>query len=210
MKLSKTLMTMAVAAATVLGAGQLMAQGGGYGGGGGGYGGGGGGGGGGRRGGGFGGGGGNFDPQQMMEDAMANLRDMMSVTNDDEWRIIQERVQKVADASQAVPQQGFNLFRIARQRNRGNGGNGGNGGGNNNGGNRRGGGAFGGTPMPELEALNTAIENNAPEGQVKAAMDKYRNARQAKEDTLAKTQADLKAVLTPKQEAVAVTVGLLK
>ncbi len=41
--------------------------------------------------------------------------------------------------------------------------------------------------MPELEALNTAIENNAPEGQVKTAMDRYRNAAQAKEDTLAKT-----------------------
>lgn len=215
MKLNRILVTMAAAAATCVAASQAMAQGGGIGGYGGGGGGGGGFGGGGGGGGGFGRqrGGGNFDPQQMMQDAMAALRDMMSVTNDDEWRVIQDRVQKVVDASQALPNQQFNLFRLARggggggrQRNNG-GGPGGQGG---PGGNRRGGGMFGGTPMPEAEALNTAIENNAPEGQIADAMQKYRAARQAKEQTLAKAQADLKDVLTPKQEAIAVNLGLVK
>jgi len=205
MKLNRILVTMAAAAATCIAASQAMAQGGGFGGGGGGGGYGGGGGGFGRQ-----RGGGNFDPQQMLQDAMAALRDMMSVTNDDEWRVIQDRVQKVIDASQAVPNQQFNLFRLARGgggRTRNGGGQGGQGG---PGGNRRGGGLFGGTPMPEAEALSNAIDNNAPEGQLVDAMKRFRAARQAKEEALSKAQADLKDVLTPKQEAIAVNLGLVK
>jgi Spy/CpxP family protein refolding chaperone len=205
MKFRKTLTMIGAAAALCLGTSQVLAQGGGFGGGGpgGGFGGGG-------PGGGFGGGGGrgrNFDPQAMQDQAYQNLRDMMSVTNDDEWRVIQDRVQKVVDASDAVGQQGFNLFRLARGG--GGGRNGGNGGGRR-GGFAGGGGFGGGQTMPELDALNTSIENNASEEQIAAAMNKYRAARKVKEDALAKAQADLKAVLTPKQEGVAVSLYLIK
>jgi len=40
-------------------------------------------------------------------------------------------------------------------------------------------------------------------------MEKYRAARKAKEATLEKAQADLKQVLSVKQEAVALSLGLL-
>jgi hypothetical protein len=40
-------------------------------------------------------------------------------------------------------------------------------------------------------------------------MDKYRVARKAKEAALEKAQQDLKSILTVKQEAVAVSLGLL-
>jgi hypothetical protein len=63
--------------------------------------------------------------------------------------------------------------------------------------------------MPELESLRNAIENNAPDAQVKAALERYRTARKAREDALAKAQAELQKVLSVKQEAVAVTEGLL-
>jgi hypothetical protein len=63
--------------------------------------------------------------------------------------------------------------------------------------------------MPELEALNNAIDSNVPTEQLKAAMDKYRAARKAKEAALEKAQQDLKSILTVKQEAVAVSLGLL-
>ena len=55
-----------------------------------------------------------------------------------------------------------------------------------------------------------AIDNNAPDAQVKAALEKYRAAQKAKEAALEKAQANLKSVLTPKQEAIAVADGLLK
>jgi hypothetical protein len=139
---------------------------------------------------------GNFDPAQFQERMMENVRDQMGVTNDDEWQVLQARVQKVFDARRDVGIPGFGrMFRGRR-------------GGDNNGGGPPRGGAFG-QPMPELEALNNAIDNNAPTEQIKEAMQKYRTARKAKEAALEKAQKDLKSVLTVRQEAVAVSLGLL-
>ena len=150
-------------------------------------------------GGGFGGGrGGNFDPTEFQRMRMERLREAMEVTDDAEWRVIEERIAKVNDANTAV--MAANMPGFGRGR-------GGRGGGRGAGG--AGGGAFG-QPMPELEALRNAIETNAPEAQVKAALQRYRDARKAREDALAKAQAELQKVLTPKQEAIAVTEGLLK
>ena len=196
MNLKQTLAMAGVAALLCGVAGSVMAQdnGGGAGGGGGG---------GPRRGGGGGGGGGfgggNFDPAEMQQRIMENIRDQMSVTNDEEWSVIQARVQKVMDARRDVG--GPNFGRMFRRRNNDGGDNGGGGGG------RRGG--FFGAPSPELESLQNAVDNNAPSEQVKAAMQKYREAHKAKEAALEKAQDDLKSVLTVKQEAVAVTLGLI-
>jgi hypothetical protein len=148
---------------------------------------------GGRRGG-PGGPGGNFDPAAMQQRMMDNLKTEMGVTDDSEWKVIQERLQKVMDTRREI---GFGGGRMFRNR------------GNNDGGNRPRGGMFG-TPSPELEALNTAIDNNAPADQIKTALAKYRASQKAKEDALEKAQAELKKVLTGKQEAVAVANGLLK
>jgi hypothetical protein len=141
---------------------------------------GGGGGGGGRR-------GGNFDPAQMQQRMMENIRDQMNVTNNEEWQVIETRVQKVMDARRDAGPAG-NFGRLFRRRGGNEGDNGGGGGG------RRGGGFFGGTPSPEQEALDKAVESNAPADQVKAAMKKYR---------------DLKKILTVKQEAAALSLGLI-
>lgn len=189
MKLSKTL-AMAAIALMCASAGTVLAQndnaGGGNGGGPGG----------GRRGQG-GPGGGNFDPAQFQQRMMDNIKEQMAVTDDAEWKVIQERVQKVMDARREVggPRMG-----------RRGGGGGGNGGGNGGGGR----GGFFGAPSPELEALQAAIENKAPAEQVKAALEKYRASQKTKEAALEKAQAELKKVLTAKQEAVAVVNGLLK
>jgi Spy/CpxP family protein refolding chaperone len=143
-------------------------------------------------------GGGNFDPAQFQQRMMDGIRDQMGVTNDDEWNVIQQRVQKVFDARRDVGfGGGMRMFRGRRGNNNDD---------NNNGGQRRG--RFG-NPSPEQEALQQAIDNNAPSDQVKAALDKYRAAKKTKEAALQKAQSDLKAVLTPKQEAVAVLNGLL-
>jgi len=142
----------------------------------------------------------NMDPAEIQQRIMENIRDQMSVTNDEDWKVIEQRVQKVMDARRdAGPGGGFG--RLFGRR-------GGNNGDNGPGGGRRGG-FFGGTPMPEQEALNSAIDNKAPAEQIKAAMDKYRAARKAKEAALEKAQQDLKSVLTVKQEAAALSLGLV-
>jgi hypothetical protein len=145
-----------------------------------------------------GGGGGGFDPAQFMQRRMERIHEQMGVTNDTEWNVLEGRIQKVFEAQGAMF--GF--------RGRGGGGRQGGGGGGDNGagGGRRG---FGGPPSPELESLQNAIQNNAPTGQIKAALEKFRDARKAKEAALEKAQEELKAILTLKQEAVAAVNGLI-
>src|SRR3954449_4206573 len=88
------------------------------------------------------------------------------------------------------------------------GGNGGGGNADNNGG-RRGGGGLGGEPSPEVEALQKAIDSKASNTEMKAALAKVQEARKTHQTELEKAQADLKKVLSVKQEAVATMNGLL-
>ncbi len=146
---------------------------------------------------------GNFDPAQFQQQRLERIKEQMGVTDEAEWKAVQDRIQKVFDAQTAVVG-----FRGRGGFGRGGRGGGGadNAGGGNNGGGRRGG--FG-APSPELESLQNAIQNNAPSEQIKAALEKYRAARKAKEVALDKAQAELQKILSVKQEAVAVTNGLL-
>ena len=45
---------------------------------------------------------GNFDPAAFQQQRMEQLRQQMDVKGDDEWKIIEERVQKVSDARREV------------------------------------------------------------------------------------------------------------
>ena len=180
--MKKLLAMLAVAAALGLSASNSLAQDNGGGGGGGG--------GGGRRGGGGGGGFGNFDPQQMMD----NIKERLGFTNDTDWSAVQPLVQKVMDARREQFRGGFGGFGRRRGGN-----NGDNGGGNNP--NR--------PTNPDAEALQQALDSNAPASQVKTLLEKYRTSQKAKQEALVKAQADLQKVLTPKQEAQAVLMGLL-
>jgi hypothetical protein len=150
------------------------------------------------------GGGGNFDPAQFQQRIMDNIRDQLDFTNDTDWNAVQPMVQKVMDARRDLG--GGGMGRMFGGRNRG-GNNGGNDNGNNNA--RRRGGMFGGTPSPEAEALQAAIDNNAPSAQIKDALAKYRASQKAKQAKLDQAQENLRAVLTVKQEAQATLLGLL-
>jgi hypothetical protein len=182
--MKKLMALFAVAAALCLSADNLLAQdnGGDNGGGGGG-----------RR-----GGRGNFDPAQFQQRMMDRTREQLGLTNDTDWSAVEPLVQKVMDARRDTMASMFGGFRR--------GGRGGQDGGGNGGG---GGGAFGGAPNPEREALQQAIDSGAPAAQVKAALDKYRTAQKAKQAKLEQAQADLQKVLSQKQEAQAVLLGLL-
>jgi hypothetical protein len=78
------------------------------------------------------------------------------------------------------------------------------------GGQQGGRGGFGGQPNPEADALQKAIDDNAPSSQIKDLLAKYKTSQKAKQAKLEAAQANLKAVLTTKQEAQATLLGLVQ
>ncbi len=139
--------------------------------------------------------GGNFDPAQFQQRMMDNIRDELNFTNDTDWSAVQPLVQKVMDARRDVGGGG-----MGRMFGRNRGGPGGPGGGR--------GGMFG-QPGPEQEALQSALDANAPAAQIKDLLAKYKAAQKVKQAKLEAAQADLKAVLNTKQEAQAYLLGLV-
>ncbi|MGA2242105.1 MAG: hypothetical protein ABSH11_08710 [Verrucomicrobiota bacterium] len=181
MKATNLLTICGVAAALMLSAGNVSAQNDTTGGGGGG---------GGR-------GGRNFDPAQMQQRMMDNIKEQLGYTNDTEWNAVQPLFQKVMDARRDV---GFGggMGRMFRNRN-----NSDQAGANN----RR---NFGPQPSPEAEALQKAIDDNAPKAQIKAALAKYQASQKTKRAKLTEAQENLRKVLNTKQEAQATLLGLLE
>lgn len=160
--------------------------------------------------GGFGGGGGmdfqSMDPQEMMKQMQQRMndayREQMEVTNDTEWTLIEERISAVSQARMATMADGGGMggmMGMGGMR----GGRGGGGGG---------GGGFAsmfGQPSAESQALQKAIEDKAPAAQLKTLIAKLQAVRKQKLAELAKAQEDLRAVLTTRQEAIAIMGGLL-
>ena len=158
-------------------------------------------------------GGGNFDPAQMQQQIqqmlMDNYRAQLEVKDDAEWKVLQERIQKVVDARQEVGLGGMGLGMLGRMGRRG-GGNAAQNPGAGGGGGRRGGlGAFFGSAGPEEQALQQAIDSNAPSAALRAALAKFNDARKAKQAKLESAQAELRKVLSIRQEAIASVSGLL-
>jgi hypothetical protein len=151
---------------------------------------------------------GNFDPAQMQQRMMERYKEALEVTDDTEWKAMEPLVQKVMDARrETMSGMGRGMF------GRGGPGRGGPGGGDNaqpadqQGGQRRGG--FGGTPNPDAEALQKAIDSKASKAEIQAALEKYVASRKTKQAALDQAQADLRKVLTVRQEAIASLNGLL-
>jgi hypothetical protein len=141
------------------------------------------------------GGRGNFDPAQMQERMMTMMREQFGVTDDAEWKLISDRITAVSELRRGAGGGlggGFAAFRGAQAQGQ-------------QGGGRRG--NFGASP--EQDALRQAITDKLPDAEVKSRLDRLREARKANEEKLAKAQEELRAVLTPRQEAVAVMAGLL-
>ena len=140
---------------------------------------------------------GNFDPAQFQQRMMSRFQSELGITNDTDWSAVQPLVQKVMDAQRDA--RGASLMRMFGRGNRT---------GGDQGGNRRGG--FGGTPSPEAEALQKAVDDNAPAAQIKDLLTKYQASQKDKQAKLAAAQDELRAVLSVKQEAQATLLGLLQ
>jgi len=156
---------------------------------------------------------GNFDPAQFRQNRLDRYKEQMAVTDDAEWKVLEGSIGKVMDAEQEVMAGRFGGFGRGGRGGggaTGGGGTGGSGSTNNASGRRGGRGGFGGTPSPEAEALQTAIDGNASSDVISAKLKALREANKAKEEKLEQAQADLRKLLTPRQEAVAVLGGLLK
>ncbi len=203
MKLNRIITMCAVAAALALSISDTFAQnnngGGGFGNGGGG------GGGGGRRNRGA-NGGGNFDPAQMQQRRLDGIRQQIEFTNDTDWAAVQPLFQKVLDAQQAARQGGGRGGFGGGRRGGNNGPNGNNANGNANGGGR---GGFGPQASPEAQALQQAVDNDAPAEQLKDLLAKYNASEKVKQAALVAAQANLRQVLTVRQESQATLMGLL-
>jgi hypothetical protein len=142
---------------------------------------------------------GNYDPAQMQQRILERYKDILEITNDDEWKAIEPRVQKIMDARRESfsgrtmffgrgPRGGDNTQGDQSQQRRS---------------------SFFGAPSPTAEALQRAIDSKASKAELKAALEKYQAYRKEKQAELEKAQADLREVLTPRQEAIATLNGLL-
>jgi len=136
---------------------------------------------------------GNFDPAQFQQRMLDNAKERLGITSDDEWKVIQPLVEKVFQTRRET----MTGMRGPR-RGGDNGGNGGN--------NRP---AVTPTPNPEAEALQQALDSKAEADVLKTKLAAFRDARKVKEAALTKAQEDLRKVLSVRQEASAVLMGLL-
>ncbi len=135
------------------------------------------------------GGRGNFDPAEMRARMMERYQEQLGFS-DAEFKAIQPLIEDVQTKQRdARGGRGFGGF----------GGFGGRGGRGGRGGNQDGG-------DPELEALQSAIESGSS---IESKLAAYRAARDKKQADLKKAQDTLKSVLTVKQEAQAVLMGLI-
>ena len=62
---------------------------------------------------------------------------------------------------------------------------------------------------PEQDALRTAVRDKLPDAEIKARLARVHDVHRQNEAKLAKAQEELRAILTMRQEAIAVMAGLL-
>ncbi len=110
---------------------------------------------------------------------LTRLREQLEVTDDDEWDVIALRIGKLEEA-------------------------------------RRGGAASAPADRSkrtsgniERDMLKAAVSDKLPEAEIKGRLARAREAYRQNEDRLVAAQSDLRAVLTVRQEAIAVIAGLL-
>ena len=117
---------------------------------------------------------------------LARLRDRFEVTDDAEWEVIAERINSVNELRRSVWTGGASFEDKGKRSAR-----------------------SGATAHPEQDALRTAVSDKLPDAEIKARLTRAHEVYRQNEILLARAQAELRAVLTVRQEAVAVMAGLL-
>ena len=141
-----------------------------------------------------------MDPQQvqntMQQRMNDSLREQMGVTNDIQWALIAEKINAVRKAQMAsLADSGMvEMMGLVGM-----------------GCGQRGGGGFQamlGRSSPESDALWQAIDAGAPTAQIKTLTTKVKVVRKEELTKLARAQEELRALVTPRQEAIATMAGL--
>jgi hypothetical protein len=149
----------------------------------------------------------------MQQRMMDRYREQLDVKSDDEWKLIQTRIEKVMTARREAGGMGMGMGGMMgpRRQQQPQGQDAQAAPTTNNQQRRQRGGMFGPqTPNPDAEALQKVIEDKGTKEEVKAKLDAYRASMKTKEANLEKAQADLQQVLSVSQEAQCVLMGLLK
>jgi hypothetical protein len=137
------------------------------------------------------------DPSQIIttiqQTVNQSFREQMGVTNDDEWAVIQERIAAVNKAKTAVSSDGGGLMGMF--------------GGFGGGGGR--GGRLANALSPEAQALQQAIDAEAPVSEIKTLFARLQAVHKDKLAKLAQAQADLRVLLTVRQEAIVILAGMM-
>jgi opacity protein-like surface antigen len=146
--------------------------------------------------------GGNFDPAQARERMMNALKERLGAT-DDEWKVLQPKIEKVMTAQRDSRGGGFGGRGNFGGRNRG----------NNNGQDQ----AQQNNNRPQSEVskaaadLRAAIEDKStPAEEINKKLAALREAREKARAELQAAQKELKEVLSARQEAVLVSSGMLE
>ena len=136
--------------------------------------------------------GGRSNPGDAASRSMAKLREYLEVADEAEWEVIAERIQKLTDlrgslwtgaaGSRGGPSLGDKGKRSAGSK---------------------------ASAHPEQDALRSALKDKLPDAEIKARLARAHEVFEQNEARLARAQAELRAVLTVRQEAVAVMAGLL-
>lgn len=160
--------------------------------------------------------GGMFDPTQVRQRMMERIRERLGVKDDAEWKVIEPRLRKLMDLNQqALMGRAQGMFgTLLGPLGRFGGGRGGPGGGNDAGQTLpvRGSGPNGQRSALDnaLAQLRTTLANqSAAPDDIKRALTVVREAGLKMQQDRAMAQADLKKILTLRQEAVLVEMGQL-
>jgi len=151
---------------------------------------------------------GNFDPEQMRARMAERYREQLEITSDDEWKVIESRINKVVEARRNAGSGRGGPMAFGGQR-PGRGGDDAQSRGDGQNANPQRGNRGFGPSSPEAEELQKALEAKASPDEIKAKLAKYREARKARQAALAKAQDELRQVLSVRQEASAVLMGIL-
>lgn len=138
-------------------------------------------------------GGGNWDPAQIQQRILDGIQERLGFTNVVEWDAVKPLVQKVIDAGREVIGGRLDFL----------------GGGRSRGSSRGGSSGLLGQSSAERDSLQKAVNENVPAAQIKDLIAKYKAAQKLKQAKLEAAQAELKSVLTTKQEAQALLLGLV-
>jgi Spy/CpxP family protein refolding chaperone len=148
---------------------------------------------------------GGFNIEEFRNRMNARIKEQLKAT-DEEWAVLQPLIEKVQTKQrEAMTSRGFGGFF------------GGRGGGGDRGADRGGGGGGGGgdrgdrAGSPQAQALRTAIESDSTSAEdLKAKLAAVREARKKAAAELEAARADLAKVLSVRQEAVLVSMGVLE